>query len=54
MIAIVFAAFVLSGLRNAGTPFDTASTPDSATAPEENALQQHEHAHRCGLPRPAR
>ena len=28
---------MLSGLRNAGTPFDTASTPDSATAPDENA-----------------
>jgi len=33
MIAIVVAAFLLSGLRKAGTPFDTASTPDSATAP---------------------
>ena len=31
------AAFLLSGFWNAGTPFDTASTPDSATAPEENA-----------------
>ncbi|CAB4818163.1 unannotated protein [freshwater metagenome] len=33
----VVAAFLLSGLANAGTPFDTASTPESATAPEENA-----------------
>ena len=30
-------ALRLSGLRNDGTPFDTASTPDSATAPDENA-----------------
>ena len=33
----VVAAFLLSGLRKAGTPFDTASTPDRATAPDENA-----------------
>jgi hypothetical protein len=37
MIAMVTAAFFDSGLRNAGTPFDTASTPESATAPDENA-----------------
>ena len=37
MMAIVIAAFRGSGLRNAGTPFDTASTPESATAPDENA-----------------
>ena len=37
MMAIVIAALRLSGLRNAGTPLDTASTPDSATAPDENA-----------------
>ena len=33
----VVAAFLLSGFLKAGTPFETASTPDSATAPEENA-----------------
>ena len=37
MIASVIDALRASGLRNAGTPLDTASTPDSATAPEENA-----------------
>ena len=37
MMAIVIAALRLSGLRNAGTPLDTASTPDRATAPDENA-----------------
>ena len=37
MMAMVIAALRLSGLRNAGTPLDTASTPDSATAPDENA-----------------
>ena len=33
----VCAAFFDSGFLNAGTPLLTASTPDSATAPEENA-----------------
>ena len=33
----VLAALCDSGLRNAGTPFEMASTPESATAPEENA-----------------
>ena len=33
----VRAAFRGSGERNAGTPFEMASTPESATAPEENA-----------------
>ena len=37
MSAIVLEALRLSGLRNAGTPLDTASTPDRATAPDENA-----------------
>ena len=37
MMAIVVAALRLSGLRNAGTPLDTASTPERATAPDENA-----------------
>ena len=34
----VFAAFSLFGLRNAGTPFEIASTPVSALHPDENAL----------------
>ena len=33
----MIAAFCDSGLRNAGTPFEIASTPVSATAPDENA-----------------
>ena len=33
----VVAAFFDSGLRNAGTPSAIASTPVSATAPDENA-----------------
>ena len=37
MTAIVVAALRLSGLRNAGTPLDTASTPERATAPDEKA-----------------
>ena len=37
MIASVVAALRAAGLRNDGTPLDTASTPDRATAPDENA-----------------
>ena len=37
MIASVSAAFLDCGRRNAGTPFEMASTPVSAVAPEENA-----------------
>ena len=37
IIVMVAAAFLASGLRKAGTPSATASTPESATAPEENA-----------------
>ncbi len=37
IIVMVAAAFLASGLRKAGTPSATASTPDSATAPEEKA-----------------
>ena len=37
MIVMVVAAFLLSGFLNAGTPLDTASTPDRATAPELKA-----------------
>ena len=33
----VRAAFCDSGFLNAGTPLDTASTPERATAPDENA-----------------
>ena len=36
-MAMVMAAFFDSGLRNVGTLSDTASTPASATAPDENA-----------------
>ena len=35
--ASVVAAFLLFGLRNAGTPLLIASTPVSAVQPEENA-----------------
>ncbi len=37
MAPSVRAAFFASGLRNAGTPLEIASTPVSATAPDENA-----------------
>jgi hypothetical protein len=36
-MASVVAAFLLFGLRNAGTPLLIASTPVSAVQPEENA-----------------
>src|SRR5262245_61445648 len=35
----VLAAFFDSGRRNAGTPFEIASTPVSATAPDEKPLR---------------
>src|SRR4029450_6859047 len=38
MMAKVSAALVACGRRNAGTPFEIASTPVSAGAPEEKAL----------------
>ncbi len=37
MSASVVAAFLLLGLRNAGTPLAIASTPVSAVQPEEKA-----------------
>src|SRR4051794_28821826 len=37
MTTSVLRAFFHSGLRNAGTPFDTASTPVTAAPPEANA-----------------
>ena len=37
MIVSVSAAFFACGRRNAGTPFEIASTPVSAVDPEENA-----------------
>ncbi len=37
MIASVSAAFVACGRRNAGTPFEIASTPVSAVEPDEKA-----------------
>ena len=39
IIIIVAAAFWLSGGRNAGTPFETASTPVIAVQPFENAVR---------------
>ena len=36
----VIEAFFDSGFLNAGTPLETASTPVSATAPEENAFKK--------------
>ena len=39
MIASVSAAFFACGRRNAGTPFEIASTPVSAVEPEENACR---------------
>ena len=38
IISIVAAAFFASGGLNAGTPFDTASTPVIAVQPFENAV----------------
>ena len=38
MVTSVAAAFRLSGGRNAGTPFDTASTPVIAVQPFEKAV----------------
>ena len=38
MATSVCAAFLLSGGRNAGTPFETASTPVIAVQPFENAV----------------
>ena len=37
IIARVLAAFRDDGFANDGTPLETASTPDKATAPDENA-----------------
>ena len=39
MVTSVDAAFLLSGGRNAGTPFETASTPVIAVQPLENAVR---------------
>ena len=39
MTTSVAAAFLLSGGRNAGTPFETASTPVIAVQPFENAVR---------------
>ena len=40
--ARVVAALCACGRRNAGTPFEIASTPVSAVAPEEKRLEQRE------------
>ena len=42
----VVAAFFDSGRRNAGTPLEIASTPVSATAPDEKPAQEDEQAQR--------
>ncbi len=42
MVTSVAAAFRLSGGRNAGTPFETASTPVMAVQPFENAVSSGE------------
>src|SRR5256885_6137683 len=39
MISRVSDAFLAWGRRNAGTPFEIASTPVSAVAPDENAFR---------------
>ena len=46
IVTSVAAAFLLSGGRNAGTPFETASTPVIAVQPFENAVQDRERAER--------
>ena len=44
----VVAAFLLFGLRNAGTPLEIASTPVSAAQPEENARASRKIMRRLG------
>ena len=43
MATSVWAAFFASGGRNAGTPFDTASTPVIAVQPFEKAVSSMNH-----------
>src|SRR5437588_9728846 len=47
IVSIVFAAFFDSGGLNAGTPFDTASTPVIAVQPFENAVSSRKSAKGC-------
>ena len=47
MIIMVAAAFFASGGLNAGTPFDTASTPVMAVQPFENALSRRKRVSGC-------
>ena len=42
MITSVVRAFFHAGSRNAGTPFEIASTPVTAAPPEANAVQDDE------------
>ena len=53
IVTSVDAAFRLSGGRNAGTPFETASTPVIAVQPFENAVRIREHAQRGKPPVPS-
>ena len=52
MATSVAAAFRLSGGRNAGTPFETASTPVIAVQPFENAVSSANVVSSAALPRP--
>ena len=47
MIIMVAAAFLASGGLNAGTPFETASTPVMAVHPFENALSSRKSVSGC-------
>ena len=47
MIIIVAAAFFASGGLNAGTPFETASTPVMAVQPFENACSRRKSVSGC-------
>ena len=49
MIIMVAAAFRASGGLNAGTPFETASTPVIAVQPFENALSRRKSVSGCPI-----
>ena len=51
IVTSVCAAFFASGGRNAGTPFDTASTPVIAVQPFENAVSSRNSAERAAADR---
>ena len=50
IVTSVDAAFRLSGGRNAGTPFETASTPVIAVQPLENAVSSSERRAAASVP----